>query len=125
MVSRHRLRPQCDHWTSSTPGVGRINHDGRSGYWHPPKRLGRRKNITLENRFAAEHYERFDGLAAELVELKVDVLVPVTQPAALAAQRATTTIPIVFILVPDPVLEPVSRSLKATYPVIKGDDWQT
>jgi putative ABC transport system substrate-binding protein len=61
------------------------------------------KNIVLENRFAAEHYERFDGLAAELVRHKVDVLVAVTQPAALAAQRATATIPIVFILVPDPV----------------------
>ena len=57
------------------------------------------KNIALEDRFAAEHYERFDGLAAELVQLKVDVLVAVTQPAALAAQRATTTIPIVFILI--------------------------
>jgi putative tryptophan/tyrosine transport system substrate-binding protein len=61
------------------------------------------KNIALDDRFAAERYERFDGLAAELVQLKVDVLVAVTQPAALAAQRATTTIPIVFILVPDPV----------------------
>src|SRR6516164_10135178 len=69
------------------------------------------KNIALENRFAAEHYERFDGLAAELVQLKVDVLVAVTQPAALAAQRATTTIPIVFILVPDPVASKLVESL--------------
>ena len=57
----------------------------------------------LENRFAAEQYERFNKLASELVGLKVDVLVAVTRPAALAAQRATTTIPIVFTLVPDPV----------------------
>jgi putative tryptophan/tyrosine transport system substrate-binding protein len=69
------------------------------------------KNIALENRFAAERYERFDGLAAELVQLKVDVLVAVTQPAALAAQRATTTIPVVFILVPDPVASKLVRSL--------------
>jgi putative tryptophan/tyrosine transport system substrate-binding protein len=69
------------------------------------------KNIALENRFAAERYERFDGLAAELVQLKVDVLVAVTQPAALAAQRATTTIPIVFILVPDPVAVKLVTSL--------------
>ena len=69
------------------------------------------KNIALEDRFAAEHYERFDGLAAELVQLKVDVLVAVTQPAALAAQRATTTIPIVFILVPDPVASKLVQSL--------------
>jgi putative ABC transport system substrate-binding protein len=36
------------------------------------------KTIALENRFAAERYERFDALAAELVRLKVDVLVAVT-----------------------------------------------
>jgi putative tryptophan/tyrosine transport system substrate-binding protein len=69
------------------------------------------KNIVLENRFAAEHYERFDGLAAELVRHKVDVLVAVTQPAALAAQRATATIPIVFILVPDPVTSKLVKTL--------------
>jgi putative ABC transport system substrate-binding protein len=69
------------------------------------------KNIVLENRFAAEHYERFDSLAAELVQLKVDALVAVTQPAALAAQHATTTIPIVFILVPDPVASKLVGSL--------------
>jgi putative ABC transport system substrate-binding protein len=69
------------------------------------------KNIVLENRFAAEQYERFDGLAAELVQLKVDVLVAATQPAALAAQRATTTIPIVFIFVPDPVAVKLVKSL--------------
>jgi putative tryptophan/tyrosine transport system substrate-binding protein len=69
------------------------------------------KNIALENRFAAEQYERFDGLAAELVRLKVDVLVAVTQPAALAAQRATTTMPIVFILVADPVSSKLVKSL--------------
>jgi putative tryptophan/tyrosine transport system substrate-binding protein len=46
-----------------------------------------------------------------LVQLKVDVLVAVTQTAALAAQRATTTIPIVFILVPDPVASKLVRSL--------------
>jgi putative ABC transport system substrate-binding protein len=61
------------------------------------------KNIALENRFAAEQYDRFSSLAAELIGIKVDVLVAVTVPAALAAQGATTTIPVVFILVPDPV----------------------
>jgi len=61
------------------------------------------QNIAIENRFPAEQYERFNALASELAGLNVDVLVAVTQPAALAAQRATTTIPVVFILVPDPV----------------------
>ncbi len=40
---------------------------------------------------------------AELVQIKVDVLIAVTRQAALAAQSATTTIPTVFIAVPDPV----------------------
>jgi putative ABC transport system substrate-binding protein len=69
------------------------------------------KTIALEDRFAAEHYERFDALAGELVGLNVNVLVAVTQRAALAAQRATTTIPIVFILVPDPVASKLVESL--------------
>jgi putative tryptophan/tyrosine transport system substrate-binding protein len=69
------------------------------------------KNVVLENRFAAERYERFNELAAELVRADVDVLVAVTRPAALAAQRATTTIPIVFILVPDPVASKLVDSL--------------
>jgi putative ABC transport system substrate-binding protein len=43
------------------------------------------------------------SLAAELAALKPEVLVAVTRPAAVAAQRATATIPIVFIAVPDPV----------------------
>jgi putative ABC transport system substrate-binding protein len=43
------------------------------------------------------------SLAAELVALKVDVLVAVNATGALAAQHATTTIPIVFIIVPEPV----------------------
>ena len=61
------------------------------------------KTIVLEHRFPNEIPERFVSLAAELAALKPDVLVAVTRPAAIAAQRATTTIPIVFIVVPDPV----------------------
>src|SRR5262249_42471156 len=61
------------------------------------------KNFVLENRFAAEQYARFNALAAELVKANVDILVAVTPPAARAAQQATTTIPVVFVVVPDPV----------------------
>ena len=61
------------------------------------------QNIILEHRFPAEKLERFQSLAKELVALEVDVLVAVTLRAAMAAQRATTTIPIVFVVVPDPV----------------------
>ena len=61
------------------------------------------KNIVLEHRFPNEQPERFVSLAAELVQIQVDVLIAVTRLAALAAQSATTTIPTVFIAVPDPV----------------------
>jgi putative ABC transport system substrate-binding protein len=61
------------------------------------------KTIALEHRFPNEQPERFVSLAAELAALKPDILIAVTQQATVAAQRATTTIPIVFIVVPDPV----------------------
>ena len=54
------------------------------------------RTIKLEHRFPNEIPERFDALAAELAALKVDVLVTVSDRAAVAAQHATTTIPIVF-----------------------------
>jgi putative ABC transport system substrate-binding protein len=69
------------------------------------------KNIALHHRFPAEIAERFASLSAELVAVPVDVLVAVTQPAALAAQQATATIPIVFILVPEPVGSKLVNSL--------------
>ena len=53
------------------------------------------KNIELLNRFADEHYDRFDPLARELVEAKVDVIVASIPVAGNAAKRATTTIPVV------------------------------
>ncbi|MGC2079281.1 MAG: ABC transporter substrate binding protein, partial [Xanthobacteraceae bacterium] len=53
------------------------------------------KNFVLENRYAAEQYERYDAMAVELVASNVDVLVAVTTMAARAAQRAIRTIPVV------------------------------
>jgi putative ABC transport system substrate-binding protein len=61
------------------------------------------KNIIFEERYPAEQLDRYDPLAAELVRLKVDALVAIGIPAALAFQRATSTIPIVFVAVADPV----------------------
>lgn len=62
-----------------------------------------RQSIILEHRFPNEIPERFVSQAAELASLKVDVLVTVTQLAALAAKRATSTTPIVAVLLTDPV----------------------
>jgi putative ABC transport system substrate-binding protein len=61
------------------------------------------KNILIEYRFAEQKLERLPELAAELVRLKVDlILVPGVLPA-LAAKKATPTIPIVVANAPDPV----------------------
>ena len=61
------------------------------------------KNIAIEWRFADGKYERLPGLAVELVRLKVDVIVAVGSAAVIAAQKATTSIPIVIGGVGDPV----------------------
>jgi putative tryptophan/tyrosine transport system substrate-binding protein len=69
------------------------------------------KNFILENRFAEERYDRFDSLAHELVEANVEVLVASIVPAAFAAKRATTKIPIVVVLGGDPVGIGLANSL--------------
>jgi putative ABC transport system substrate-binding protein len=61
------------------------------------------KNVLFEYRWAAGDRERFAEMAADLVRQHVDVLVASSQAAALAAQRATTTIPIVMVNASDPV----------------------
>ena len=61
------------------------------------------QNIVIEPRYAAGQVERLSPLAAELVRLKVDVLVTAPAGTALAAKSASRTIPIVFIGEPDPV----------------------
>jgi putative ABC transport system substrate-binding protein len=61
------------------------------------------KNITIEYRFAEQKPERLPELAAELVRLKVDLIVVASRPTALAAKSATATIPIVMTNVGDPV----------------------
>jgi putative ABC transport system substrate-binding protein len=61
------------------------------------------QNILVEGRFYGDHTERLPALAAELVQLKVDVIVAGAPPAPEAAQRATTTIPIVMATHTDPV----------------------
>jgi putative ABC transport system substrate-binding protein len=55
------------------------------------------KNILIEPRWAEEQYGRLPALAAELVRLDVDVLLTYGTPGTLAAKRATTDIPIVFL----------------------------
>jgi putative tryptophan/tyrosine transport system substrate-binding protein len=61
------------------------------------------KNITIEYRFAEGKTERLPELAADLVRLKVDLIVVTGGPVPLAAKKATTTIPIVMTIAVDPI----------------------
>ena len=69
------------------------------------------KNITIEYRFAEQKPERASELAAELVRLKVDIIVVTSTPPALAAKRVTNTIPIVMTNAGDPVAAGLVASL--------------
>jgi len=69
------------------------------------------QNIAIEYRSAEGKSERLPGLAAELVRLKVDVIVAAAPPATEAAKRATSTIPIVFAVSGDPVAAGLVASL--------------
>ena len=61
------------------------------------------QNLAIECRWAEGHYDRLPALAANLVGRKVDVIVAIAGNPALAAKSATSTIPIVFAGVGDPV----------------------
>jgi putative tryptophan/tyrosine transport system substrate-binding protein len=69
------------------------------------------KNILIERRYAQGQLDRLSALAAELAGLNVDVILAATGSAALVAQKASKTIPIVFALVTDPVGEGFVSSL--------------
>jgi putative ABC transport system substrate-binding protein len=69
------------------------------------------RTIAIEVRWGEGRNERFAEIAAEFVRLKVDVIVTVGTPAAVAAQRATSVIPIVFAPSGDPVATGLVTSL--------------
>jgi putative tryptophan/tyrosine transport system substrate-binding protein len=69
------------------------------------------KNITIEYRFAEQKSDRLPELAADLVRLKVDLIVTFGGPTPLAAKNATSTIPIVMTSSVDPVAEGLIASL--------------
>ena len=69
------------------------------------------RHFAIEYRSAEGRDERFPSLAAELVRLRVDVIVARGTPAALAAKHATTAIPVVITGVGDPVGQGVVASL--------------
>ena len=86
--------------------------------WHQAFRLGLRdlgwvegKNISIEYRYAEGRSDRLPDLAADLVRLKVDVIVASVTSDALAAQKATRAIPIVMAVAGDPVASGLVESL--------------
>ena len=103
-----------------TSQIGYLALGSRTGDGAPPAALRRAlaelgysegKNVTYVGRWAESMRERLPALAAELVDLKVDVIVTVTSGAARAAKNATSTIPIVMALSTDPVGQGLIASL--------------
>src|SRR6516162_11495969 len=69
------------------------------------------RNLVIEYRWAEGRNERYAEAAAELVRLKVDIIVTVATPVTLAAEQATTAIPIVFGAASDPIRTGLVESL--------------
>jgi len=61
------------------------------------------KNVVIEDLWAEESYDRLPALAGEFVRRKVDIILTYGTPGTLAAKRATTEIPIVFVYAGDAV----------------------
>ena len=92
--------------------IGFLTAATRTGYQHLTesflqglRELGyvEGQNISIEYRWADGNFERLPELAADLVRLKVDVVVAAVTQASLAAKAATATIPVVMVAVSDPV----------------------
>jgi putative ABC transport system substrate-binding protein len=84
-----------------------------TAFWQRLHELGwiAGQNLVVEERWAQSRYERLPGLIAEVIGRKVDVLVTYGTPAAIAANRATRTVPIVVAAMGDPVGSGVANSL--------------
>ena len=89
-----------------SPGFSGVSSPQLEGFHQGLRELGytEGKTIVIDYRFAEAKLDRLPDLAAELVRLKVDVILASGgTPAILAAKKATITIPIVFPVVGDPV----------------------
>ena len=102
--------PRVGYLFSFTPSAGRQLWEAcRQGLRELGYAEGR--NIILEPRWADGHHERLAELASDLVRLKVDVLVSAATPASRAAKAATSSIPIVFVAVAEPMRAGLVASL--------------
>jgi putative tryptophan/tyrosine transport system substrate-binding protein len=69
------------------------------------------RNVEIEYRWAQGRYERLPALAAELVALKVDLIITQGTPAAIVAKQTTSTVPIVMAIVGNPIESGIVTSL--------------
>lgn len=92
-------------WRIGFLSLGSVPGPGGEAFREQLQSLGwvEGRNLLIEYRFAARKDERLAEMAAELVRLKVDVIVAVTSRATSEAMRASSTIPIVMAADPDPV----------------------
>jgi putative tryptophan/tyrosine transport system substrate-binding protein len=111
------LAPLSTDAQRPAPHVPRVGLLDYTPFWEP-LRQGLRdlgyvegQNLVLESRSTDGRDERLPALAAELVQLPVDVIVTQGTPATLAARDATTTIPIVMIGAGDPIKNKLVASL--------------
>ena len=94
--------PRIGYLSGSSPSTSPAR---REAFWQGLRELGyvEGKNIVIEQRYAEGKFDRLPALAAELVRLKVDIIVTAGPQTTRPAKEATSTIPIVMAQDPDPV----------------------
>jgi putative ABC transport system substrate-binding protein len=98
---------------SAAPVVGVLAAGSSGGFWAEMFTAFRQglgdagysegRDVTIEARWAEDHYDRLPALAADLIQFRPAVIAALATPAARAAKAATTTIPVVFVTIADPV----------------------
>ena len=113
LAKRSRSREHPESPFSGTPLAQRRRRPYLEAVRQGFKDLGYAEGhtITLEHRFPNEEPERFRAMAAELASMKPDVLLAAGAAASIAAKNATTTVPVVFMVVPDPIGSNLVKSL--------------